>query len=130
MITVRESEKGKLLEYDGVQFWIQKRWQGKDGELTPAGKQAMARALREHWRHWDFDASRAFTVVRETERAILVRCPVRSPETDLPHKGQETAEFWIPRSMSRDYGWVSRKVGEIERDLPFGGKLVWGAWRV
>jgi hypothetical protein len=126
MITVRESEKGRLLEYDGVQFWIQKRWQREDGQLTPAGKQAMAKALQEHGRHWDFNACRVFTTVRETEGAVLVRCPVAAPETDLPCRKQETAEFWIPRSMIRNYAFVRGKAREIERNLPFGGKLVWG----
>jgi hypothetical protein len=126
MITVRESGKGKLLEYDGVQFWIQKRWQRADGQLTPAGKQAMARAMGEHRRHWDFNACRVFTVVRETGQAVLVRCPVTAAETDLPGQKQEAAEFWIPRSMIRNYGYVRGKVRELERNLPFGGKLVWG----
>lgn len=126
MITVKETEKGKLLEYDGVRFWIQKRWQRKDGQLTAAGKQAMAIAMREHRRRWAFDARRAFTVVRETEKAVLVRCPVAGGETDLPHQGQGAAEFWIPRSMVLNYGYVKEKVREIERGFPFGGRLVWG----
>lgn len=126
MISVKETEKGKLLEYDGARFWIQKRWQRADGELTAAGKQAMARALREHWKHWGFDARRAFTVVKETEKAVLLRCAVAGGGTDLPHIKQDAAEFWIPRRMVRDYRYVEGKVRELERGLPFGGRLVWG----
>lgn len=38
--TLKETNKAALLEKDGFQFWVQKRWIKKDGTLTPAGQKA------------------------------------------------------------------------------------------
>jgi hypothetical protein len=124
MLVVQETEKAKLLEYDGIRFWVQKRWQKRDGTLTPAGKKAMAIAMDSGRRHWDFDARKAFEVVRETEKALLLRGRVTPAAAPTPVK--ESVEFWIPRSMAADYRFMARKVKEIERDFPFSGmKVMW-----
>lgn len=38
--TKKETARAVLLEKDGVEFWVQKRWIRKDGTLTPAGEKA------------------------------------------------------------------------------------------
>ena len=121
MITVRETERARLLEHNGIKFWIQKRWQRADGNLTPAGKQAMAIAADYQRKHADFDATKTFMVERETERAVLLSCEV------LTHENQHVqARFWVPRSMINDYRFVSQKVQEVESSFPFvGTKVIW-----
>jgi hypothetical protein len=122
MVVVRETEKGVLMEKDAVPFWVQKRWVRADGSLTPAGTKAYAIAARKHWSHWDFDALKAFKAVRETDKAVLLRC-----EVDLPHEGRAaTAEFWIPRTLVNNYQFVSGKIKEVENRFPFvGTKVKW-----
>jgi hypothetical protein len=122
MITLKETEKGLLMEKDAVPFWIQKRWLKKDGTLTAAGVKAYAIAAREHWKHWGFDALKSFSLERETEKAVLLRC-----EVELPHENRVArAEFWVPRSLTGDYGFVSRKVKEVLDRFPFAGAKVRG----
>jgi len=122
MITVRETDKARLLEYDGIQFWIQKQWQKADGTLTPRGKKAMAIAADYKRRHAGFDATKTFTVVGETAAAVLLDC-----EIIVPNENQRVhARFWVPRSMINDYRFVSKKVKEVEDKFPFiGTKAVW-----
>ena len=118
MRVVKETEKGRLLEHEGIRFWIQKRWQRGDGSLTPAGKRSLAIAAA----HAGFDASKVFPMEAETERAVLLRCTV-----DMPHEGRQAqAQFWVPRSMISEYDFVARKVREIEERFPFAGaKVTW-----
>ncbi|MDR0487004.1 MAG: hypothetical protein LBG91_02025 [Treponema sp.] len=122
MITIRETEKARLLEYDGIQFWVQKKWQRADGTLTPAGKKSMAIAAEQRRRHADFDATKTFTVVSETAKAVLLGC-----EVDVPHDGRRVeARFWVPRTMITNFIFVSKKVREVENGFPFAGtKAVW-----
>jgi len=122
MVTLRETERARLLEHDGIQFWIQKRWQRADGSLTPAGKRSMAIAADYRRRHAGFDATKIFAVVGGTERAVQLRC-----EVDLPHEGRRAeARFWVPRSMTADYRFVAGKVREVENSFPFvGAKVIW-----
>jgi hypothetical protein len=125
MRVITETEKGRLLEYDGIRFWIQKRWQRVDGSLTPAGKRAMAIMAEYQRKYGDFDASKIFQVEAETERAVQLRCTV-----DIPHEGRQVqAQFWIPRSMITEYYFVRRKIQlEVERRFPFTGvKVIWPA---
>jgi len=124
MITIRETDKARLLEYDGIQFWIPKKWQRADGSLTPKGKQAMAIAADQTRRHVGFDATKVFTVVSETAKAVLLACDV-----DVPHDARRVeARFWVPRSMLTNFQFVKKKVREIESGFPFEGtKAVWSA---
>jgi len=124
MIIVRETDRARMLEHNGIQFWIQKRWQKADGTLTPAGKKAMAIAADYKRRHANFDAAKTFTVVRETAAAVLLDC-----EIIVPNESQRVhARFWVPRSMINDHRFVSRKVKEVEDKFPFiGTKAVWPA---
>jgi hypothetical protein len=125
MREIRESGKAVLLEHEGVCFWIQKRWRRKDGTLTASGKKALAMAAGEKRRHWDFDALRVFEKVRETEKAVLLRCRLELPRPGLPG-ARDWEEFWIPRSELGSYGFVRRKVKEIEaRSLFIGTRVVW-----
>ena len=122
MRVLKETEKGRLLENEGIRFWIQKRWQRADGTLTPAGKRSMAIAAEYRRRHAGFDASKVFPMEAETERAVLLRCKV-----DMPHEGRQArAQFWVPRSMITEYDFVARKIREIEERFPFAGaKVAW-----
>jgi len=122
MITLRETDKALLLEYDGIQFWVQKRWRKPDGTLTPAGKKAMAIAASEQRRHANFDATKVFTVISMTAKAVLLEC-----EIDIPNECQHTqARFWVPRSMIKNHLFVTKKVREVESSFPFvGTKVIW-----
>ena len=127
MITlIGETKRARRLECDGIRFWIQKRWQRADGTLTPAGKKALAIAADTHRRHAGFDAAKTFMVERETERAVLLSCEVKVPSDSRPVQ----ARFWVPRSMIRDYRFVSEKIREVESGFPFvGTKVIWPAAR-
>ena len=122
MIRLRETDRALMLEHNGIQFWVQKRWQRPDGTLTPAGKKAMAIAANNKRRHADFDATKTFTVVNETAKAVLLDCEVIIPnDSNRVH-----ARFWMPRSMLNNYQFVSRKVREIESGFPLiGTKIIW-----
>jgi len=122
MITLRETDRAVLLEHNGIQFWIQRRWQKQDGTLTPAGKKAMAIAANEQRRHANFDATKTFMVIGKTAKAVLLCCEVK-----IPNERQHVqARFWIPRSMISNHQFVMRKVREIESSFPFvGTKAIW-----
>jgi len=122
MITLRETDRARLLEHNGIQFWVQKRWQKADGTLTPAGKKAMAIAANEQRRHANFDAAKTFTVIKETPRAVLLECEVKIPN----ERQHARARFWVPRSMTNTHIFVTRKVREVESSFPFfGTKAIW-----
>jgi len=122
MTVIRETEKGKQLEHDGIRFWIQKRWQYPDGTLTPAGKKAMAIAADYRRRHADFDATKTFDVVGKTKSAVLLLCNVKIPN----EINYVQARFWVPLSMVCDYRFVANKVNEVEKSFPFiGTKVIW-----
>ena len=129
MIVIKETEKGLLLEKDGVQFWVQKRWLSGYGveptqawKLTPAGVKAYAIAAREHWRNFGFDAEKIFEKLRETDKAVLLRCAV-----ELPHSGEERlADFWLPKTKTADRGFVKMKLREVLERYPFIGAKVKG----
>lgn len=112
-----------------MRFWIQKRWLNGYGEtppdlwrLTAAGVKAFAIAAREHWRGFGFDAREVFQTVRETDKAVLMRCTV-----ELPQSGQEReAEFWLPKSKTADRGFVKMKLREVLERFPFVGIRVKG----
>jgi len=122
MIILRETDKALKLDHNGIQFWVQRRWRKPDGTLTPAGKKAMAIAANEQRRHANFDASKTFTVIKETAKAVLLEC-----EVIVPNERQHVqARFWIPRSMIGNHQFVTRKVREIESGFPFvGTKAIW-----
>ena len=129
MTIIRTTNKGLLLQKDGVQFWVQKRWLSGYGEkpdgswhLTPAGVRAYAIASRDHWKHFGFDAEKIFEKLRETEKAVLLRC-----EVELPHAGEEKeAEFWLPKSKVTDRSFVRMKIREVLERFPFVGARVKG----
>ena len=114
MIVLRETEKARLLEHDGVQFWIQRRWY-KGGRLTPAGVKAFAIAIKEQRKHWWFDALKVFEVMRRTDKAVLLRCEVTVPN------GISVSDFWVPLSMTTNYQFVKQKLKEVEGRYPFEG---------
>jgi len=124
MTVIRETERAKQLEHDGIQFWIQKRWQRPDGTLTLAGKKAMAIAADIKRRHADFDATKVFDVVYKTASAVHLSCKV-----EIPSYGKDSpveARFWIPMSMICDYRFVAKKIKEVEESYPFiGTKVIW-----
>jgi hypothetical protein len=119
MYILGESHKALHVSREGVSFWIQKRWMRADGTLTKAGWKAYHIAAREYSQHPGFDALKEFEAMQETEKAVLLRCAVEHPD------GQQTqVQFWLPRSMTRDFNFVSRKIYEIEQRFPFNGTRV------
>jgi hypothetical protein len=132
MRIIKETEKGLLLERDCVQFWVRKRWvsgvtvpeedPAHPWRLTPAGVKAYAMAAREHWKNFGFDARSVFETVRETDKAVLLRCTV-----ELPHAGEERpAEFWLPKCKAADLKFVRMKLREVLELYPFVGAKVKG----
>jgi len=122
MTVMRETERAKLLMHNGIEFWIQKRWQKADGTLTPAGKKAMAIAASEKRRHGDFDATKKFNEVKRTASAVLLSCYVKIPNVVV----YDLDQFWVPLSMVCDYKFVKKKVEEVENKYPFiGTKVIW-----
>jgi hypothetical protein len=115
----RRTERALLVTHDAVSFWIQRRWMRADGTLTPAGWKAYHIARREHLQHPGFDVLKEFPIVRQTEKAALLRCAVERPD------GPETAaEFWLPREMAGNWNFVAAKVREVERRFPFANTHV------
>jgi hypothetical protein len=122
MFVEKETEKALLMCRDSVSFWIQKRWllkKGAEMNLTRDGWKAYHIAAREHWKHFGYDALKEFGLVRETDKAVLLRCAV-----DMPDGGTEAAEFWMPKAMTGNWKFVAGKIGEIERGFPFEGTRV------
>ncbi|MCL2832114.1 MAG: hypothetical protein FWD78_02995 [Treponema sp.] len=117
MTVVKETEKARLLEKDGIRFWVQKRWH-KNGRLTPAGVKAFAIAAREQRLHPGFDASKIFEVMVRTEKAVLLRCEVDTP------KGISVSDFWVPLSMTGNFQFIKQKLEEVEARYPFVGSRV------
>jgi len=120
MYVEKETEKALLVVHDAVTFWIQKRWM-KNGKLTPAGWKAFRDAQKAHWQHFNFDALKEFELERETGKAVLLRCVMVRPN------GEKTdVKFWMPKSMTHNWNFVSRKVRELEDGFPFvGARVVW-----
>jgi len=115
----KETEKALLVNHNAVPFWIQKRWLKADGDLTKQGWKAYHIASREYWKHFGFDAMKEFEFVQETEKAVLLRCVV------MLHDGAEQMqEFWLPKTMLRNWNFVSKKICEVEAKFPFVGTYV------
>jgi hypothetical protein len=128
MYVEKETEKAFLMNMDAVPFWIQKRWLvRKDGALglTRAGWKAYHIAARKHWKHFGYDAEKEFGLLRETEKAVLLAGLVERPGgSGGPDGYGETVEFWIPKSMTGNWEFVSGKIREIEAGFPFKGMRV------
>jgi hypothetical protein len=128
MQIIKETEKGLLLEKNCVRFWISKKWlSGRNGpaqnwKLSPAGMRAYAIAANEHRKYFGFDAAKVFEKVMETKKAVLLRCSVV-----LSCGGEErAAEFWLPKSMTANVGFVKKKLGEVLEGFPFEGAGIKG----
>ena len=129
MLVIRETEKGVLLERDCVQFWVPKRWLSGFGngppdswKLTPAAIKAYAIAAKKHWSNIGFDALGIFETLRETDRAVLLRCVVELPNANK----EERADFWLPKAKTADIEFVKMKVREILERFPFVGARIKG----
>jgi len=123
MLVVKETEKAILMSREGVEFWVQKRWlkaAAYGWELTKAGWKAYHIAAREQARHGDYDALKEFGFVRDTEKAVLLRCVARRIDG-----AQTNAEFWLPKAMTGNYKFVQAKMLEVENDLPPGYRVMW-----
>ena len=118
MTCEKETDKALLMIHDGVSFWIRKNWYNANG-LTRAGWKAFQKAERERSRHLNFDATKEFEVVHKTEKAVLLRCEAVNPEGETTR-----AEFWLPYSMTCNFGFVAGKIREIEQGFPFIGTYV------
>lgn len=113
MYIEKETEKAFLMVHNAVPFWIQKQWY-KDGKLMPSGWKAYREAEKKHWRHFSFDALKEFEIERETEKAVLLRCVITRPNDE-----KTDSKFWVPKSMTNNFDFVSRKIKELEDAFPF-----------
>lgn len=119
MYVEKETEKALLVVHNAVTFWIQKRWM-KNGKLLPAGWKAFRDAEKKHWQHFNFDALQEFTLVRETEKAVQLSCVI------IRFDGKEAeVPFWLPKSMTGNWDFVSKKIHEVEDAFPVVGHVVW-----
>jgi len=123
MYIEKETEKAFLINKDGISFWIRLNWLRGNSvsgwDLTPAGWKAYHIAAREKAKHLYFDALKEFEFVRDTEKAVLLRCVVMQPD------GTKTnTEFWLPKSMTGNWKFVQTKIKEIEGGFPFKGTYV------
>jgi hypothetical protein len=122
MYVEKETEKAFLVCKDAVSFWIQKRWLvTKEGNptLTKEGWKRYHIAARNHWKHLSFDAMKEFTLVRETEKAVLLRCAVQMPDGSVSQ-----ADFWLPKAMTVNWVFVQKKIQEVEKTFAFEGTRV------
>jgi hypothetical protein len=119
MVIEKRTGKALLVARGGVSFWIQKRWLKSDGTLTPMGLKAYHIALRSRRENASYDAFEEFAIVRQTEKAALLRCTAVSPDGTVT-----PAEFWLPRSMRNDKAFADGKVREVEGLFPFIGPSV------
>ena len=120
MYVEKETEKALLVVHNAVSFWIQRRWM-KNGKLLPAGMKAYREAEKKHWQHLEFDALKEFDLIRGTEKAVLLRCVIERFDGR-----KEYLQFWVPRSMTNNWEFVSRKIKELEDGFPFiGARILW-----
>jgi len=120
MYIEKETEKALLVVHNAVTFWIQRRWM-KNGKLLPAGWKAFRDAEKKHWQHFDYDALKEFEQIRQTEKAILLRCVIERIDGL-----NEYIQFWLPRSMINNWEFVARKIKELENNFPFiGARILW-----
>jgi len=114
MYIEKETEKAYLMVHEAVSFWIQKRWYLKNNKLSKEGWKAFRVAKKEYCKRFGFDALKEFEVVRKTDKAALLRCFI------VRLNGEKKAiDFWTPLSMINNFGFVSKKVKQIEDDFPF-----------
>ena len=113
MYVEKETEKALLVVHNAITFWIQKRWM-KNGKLLPAGWKAFRDAEKKHRQHWNFDALKEFELIRETTKAVLLRCMI-----ERLGGPKENIDFWLPKTMTNNYDFVFKKVQELEFAFPF-----------
>jgi len=119
MYIEKETDKAYLLVHNAVSFWVQKRWY-KNGKLLPAGWKAFRDAEKKFYEHFTFDALKEFNLVRETEKEVLLRCfikPLNSPQKEI--------QFWLPKSMTNNWDFVSKKLSELEYEYPTIAHIIW-----
>jgi len=129
MQVIKETDKGLLIEKDCVQFWVQRRWlsgygkePAREWQLTPAGVKAYAIAARKYKQNYHFNTYEIFTAVRETEKAVLLKCTV-----ELPHNGTVIEEvFWLPKSKTSDWYFVKMKLLDVLNRYPHVGARIKG----
>jgi len=119
MYVEKETEKALLLVHNAVPFWIQKRWY-KNGKLLPAGWKAFRDAEKRHWERFNFDATLEFEKAGETEKAVKLRCVIVRA-----NGRRENAEFWLPKSMTHNWEFVSKKIQELENGFPYIARVMW-----
>jgi len=112
MYVEKETEKALLMVHNAVAFWIQKRW-WKNGKLAPAGWKAFRDAEKERREHFYFNALEEFELARETEKAVQLRCVMMTP-----NRRKSDVLFWLPKSMTRNWRFVSKKIRELEEKFP------------
>jgi hypothetical protein len=124
MTVIKETGRAKLLEMNGVKFWVQNRWV-KDGTLTPAGVTAFERQKAQDALIAAYDATEDFSVVKETEKALCLRARIIFYNSDSDYETERN--FWVPKSCIKKVNFIKDKIMEIESEFPHGAgaSVVW-----
>lgn len=123
--TLKETPKALLLEKEGAQFWIQKRWMREDGTLTEAGEKAYNTAKNApKVKESDINISKEKPDY-ESEKAlgydsrVLVNYEAYSPNgREYTKQFEKKVRIFIPKSMIKNGaipGWlIQKKIKEIK----------------
>ena len=116
---IRETPKAKLLDYLGVQFWVQNKWYNEDtGVLTPAGRKSYEEAkIKTEKKAEDkiLVENKSFKKVKETEHAVLIEGKANNGIEDVK------VEFWVPittidetdKGIKVQKGMLKQKLDEL-----------------
>jgi hypothetical protein len=120
---VRSTAKAHLIEADGRQGWIQKRWLKDDGTVSAetfeksAANHAQREAARQEEREWEAkerefkDTLHRVRIVRQTEKAIATEVILR-----VPGGFEEPTLVWFPKSRVAIDGDVAEVPGWMIRE--------------
>jgi len=120
MYVERETEKAVYVWHNSVGLWLPKTWL-KNGKFTPKAWKKFRDAQKKHWKHFAFNALEEFELVRETEKAVQLRCEIMRP-----NRQKTKIEFWLPKSMTRNWDFVNKKIRELEEKFPYvDSRVLW-----
>jgi len=109
----------RLIEKDGVKFWIQKKWLRADNTLTPAGERAFEQAkadLEEKAKGEKYYNVKPF-IQKETEKAVMIAVNVDVCNIER----NVTRNFWFPKSqMKNGYAaewFLNKKIAETKEQI-------------
>jgi hypothetical protein len=110
---IKETEKAYKIKAEGIETWIPKSWVKKSGDLgvyavEKVGEEKANKEHLEHTKTFDLQDNIKSTdcaVLKETEKALNVMF-------FFSQYGWKDVTVWIPKSMTRTYDFVNKKVIE------------------